>query len=46
LRVIRETERLPPLRDLKTGVLRNPASTTTPVDRLDDFLRRDLSQVS
>ena len=44
LRVIGANERLPALPDLEIGILRNPLSTTPAVDRLHDFLRRDLAQ--
>ena len=44
LRVIGANERLPVLPDLEIGILRNPLSTTPVVDRLNDFLRRDLAQ--
>lgn len=44
LRIIGANEGLPMLPDLEIGILRNPASTTPAVDRLHDFLRRDLAQ--
>jgi DNA-binding transcriptional LysR family regulator len=44
LRVIGANEGLPALPDLEIGILRNPLSTTPAVDRLHDFLRRDLAQ--
>jgi DNA-binding transcriptional LysR family regulator len=44
LRIIGANEGLPALPDLEVGILRNPLSTTPAVDRLHDFLRRDLSQ--
>lgn len=44
LRIIGGNEGLPVLPDLEIGILRNPMSTTPAVDRLDDFLRRDLAQ--
>lgn len=44
LRVIGEEEGLPPLQDLEISILRNPTSTGTAVDRLNEFLRRDLMQ--
>jgi len=44
LRIIGANERLPALPDLEIGILRNPLSTTPAVDRLNDFLRRDLAQ--
>lgn len=44
LRIIGTNERLPVLPDLEIGILRNPLSTTPAVDRLNDFLRRDLAQ--
>lgn len=44
LRVIGAHEGLPALPDLEIGILRNPLSTTPAVDRLGDFLRRDLAQ--
>ncbi|WP_137932418.1 LysR substrate-binding domain-containing protein [Mesorhizobium comanense] len=44
LRVIGSNEGLPVLPDLEIGILRNPLSTTAAVDRLHDFLRRDLAQ--
>jgi DNA-binding transcriptional LysR family regulator len=44
LRIIGANEGLPALPDLEVGVLRNPLSTTPAVDRLHDFLRRDLAQ--
>ena len=44
LRIIGANEGLPALPDLEIGILRNPLSTTPAVDRLHDFLRRDLAQ--
>ncbi len=44
LRIIGSNEGLPVLPDLEIGILRNPLSTTPAVDRLHDFLRRDLAQ--
>ncbi|BCG71347.1 LysR family transcriptional regulator [Mesorhizobium sp. 113-1-2] len=44
LRIIGANEGLPALPDLEVGILRNPLSTTPAVDRLYDFLRRDLAQ--
>lgn len=44
LRIIGANEGLPALPDLEVGILRNPLSTTPAVDRLHDFLRRDLAQ--
>lgn len=44
LRIIGGNEGLPVLPDLEIGILRNPMSTTPAVDRLHDFLRRDLAQ--
>jgi len=44
LRVIGANEGLPALPDLEIGILRNPLSTTPAVDRLHEFLRRDLAQ--
>lgn len=44
LRVIGENEGLPTLQELEIGILRNRAATTTAVERLNDFLRRALSQ--
>ncbi|UDL88677.1 LysR family transcriptional regulator [Mesorhizobium sp. PAMC28654] len=44
LRIIGANERLPVLPDLEIGILRNPLSATPAVDRLNDFLRRDLAQ--
>lgn len=44
LRIIGANEGLPALPDLEVGILRNPMSTTPAVDRLHDFLRRDLVQ--
>lgn len=46
LRVIGDNEGLPRLRELEIGILRNPASTGSAVDRLTDFLRRALRQGS
>jgi DNA-binding transcriptional LysR family regulator len=44
LRIIGANEGLPALSDLEIGILRNPLSTTPAVERLNDFLRRDLAQ--
>ncbi|MBN9552171.1 MAG: LysR family transcriptional regulator [Alphaproteobacteria bacterium] len=44
LRIIGGNEGLPALPDLEIGILRNPLSTAPAVDRLHDFLRRDLAQ--
>ncbi|TPJ57550.1 LysR substrate-binding domain-containing protein [Mesorhizobium sp. B2-7-1] len=44
LRIIGANEGLPVLPDLEIGILRNPLSTSPAVDRLHDFLRRDLAQ--
>jgi DNA-binding transcriptional LysR family regulator len=44
LRLIGGNEGLPVLPDLEIGILRNPLSTTPAVERLNDFLRRDLAQ--
>ncbi|MBZ9989069.1 LysR family transcriptional regulator [Mesorhizobium sp. BH1-1-5] len=44
LRIIGANEGLPVLPDLEIGILRNPLSTSLAVDRLHDFLRRDLAQ--
>lgn len=44
LRIIGGNEGLPALPDLEIGILRNPLSTAPAVDRLHDFLRRDLVQ--
>ncbi|WP_434723739.1 LysR substrate-binding domain-containing protein [Mesorhizobium sp. RIZ17] len=44
LRIIGANEGLPVLPDLEIGILRNPLSTTPAVERLNDFLRRDLAQ--
>ncbi|MBW8908648.1 MAG: LysR family transcriptional regulator [Mesorhizobium sp.] len=44
LRIIGGNEGLPALQDLEIGILRDPLSTTPAVDRLHDFLRRDLAQ--
>ena len=44
LRIIGGNEGLPVLPDLEIGILRNPLSTTPAVERLSDFLRRDLAQ--
>lgn len=46
LRVIGENEGLPPLRDLEIGVMRSPASPSPAIDRLNDFLRRELAQIA
>ena len=46
LRIVGANERLPALPDLEIGILRNPFSTTPAVDRLNEFLRRDLAQES
>ncbi|MER9939872.1 MULTISPECIES: LysR substrate-binding domain-containing protein [unclassified Mesorhizobium] len=44
LRIVGGNEGLPVLPDLEIGILRNPLSTTQAVERLNDFLRRDLAQ--
>jgi DNA-binding transcriptional LysR family regulator len=44
LRIVGGNEGLPVLPDLEIGILRNPLSTTPAVQRLNDFLRRDLAQ--
>ncbi|RAZ88960.1 transcriptional regulator [Mesorhizobium hawassense] len=44
LRVVGVNEGLPALPDLEIGILRNPLSATPAVERLNDFLRRDLAQ--
>ncbi|KRB30017.1 transcriptional regulator [Mesorhizobium sp. Root695] len=44
LRIVGGNEGLPVLPDLEIGILRNPLSTTPAVERLNDFLRRDLAQ--
>ena len=44
LRIIGGNEGLPVLPDLEIGILRNPLSSTPAVDRLHDFLRRDIAQ--
>lgn len=44
LRIIGTHEGLPVLPNLEIGILRNPLSTTPAVERLNDFLRRDLVQ--
>ncbi|QND62949.1 LysR family transcriptional regulator [Mesorhizobium loti] len=44
LRIIGGNEGFPVLPDLEIGILRNPLSTTPAVERLSDFLRRDLAQ--
>lgn len=46
LRVIGENEGLPPLRDLEIGIMRNPVSSSPAIDRLNDFLRRELAQIA
>lgn len=46
LRIIGENEGLPPLPDLEIGIMRNPLSATPAVERLDEFLRRDLAERS
>lgn len=43
VRIIGESEGLPPLDDLEIGIVRNPASDGAAVDRLFESLRRDLS---
>jgi DNA-binding transcriptional LysR family regulator len=43
-RLVGGNEGLPVLPDLEIGILRNPLSTTPAVERLNDFLRRDLAQ--
>ncbi|RVA38797.1 LysR substrate-binding domain-containing protein [Mesorhizobium sp. M7A.F.Ca.CA.004.10.1.1] len=44
LRIVGGNEGLPVLPDLEIGIPRNPLSTTQAVERLNDFLRRDLAQ--
>ncbi|MBT1156627.1 LysR family transcriptional regulator [Aminobacter anthyllidis] len=44
LRIIGENEGLPPLPDMEIGILRNPQTVNPAVERLYDFLRRDLAQ--
>lgn len=44
LRIIGENEGLPPLPEMEIGILRNPQTGNSAVDRLHDFLRRDLTQ--
>ncbi|QND51574.1 LysR family transcriptional regulator [Phyllobacterium sp. 628] len=46
LRVIGENEGLPPLRDLEIGIMRSPGVSSPAIDRLDDFLRRELAQIA
>ena len=46
LRVIGENEGLPPLRDLEIGIMRSPVSSSPAIDRLNDFLRRELAQIA
>jgi DNA-binding transcriptional LysR family regulator len=46
LRVIGENEGLPPLHDLEIGIMRSPVSSSPAIDRLDDFLRRELAQIN
>ncbi|CAN7212145.1 LysR substrate-binding domain-containing protein [Aminobacter sp. LjRoot7] len=46
LRVIGEAEGLPPLPEMEIGILRNPQTANSAVDRLYEFLRRDLTQQS
>ncbi|AMS41276.1 hypothetical protein N7E70_011115 [Aminobacter sp. NyZ550] len=46
LRVIGEAEGLPPLPEMEIGILRNPQAANSAVDRLYEFLRRDLTQQS
>ncbi|WGD29864.1 LysR substrate-binding domain-containing protein [Ancylobacter sp. WKF20] len=44
LRIIGDKEGLPALDDLEIGILRNPTAPTVAVERLNDFLHRELSQ--
>lgn len=44
--VIGENEGLPPLRDLEIGIMRSPVSSSPAIDRLNDFLRRELAQIA
>ncbi|MFJ7352651.1 LysR substrate-binding domain-containing protein [Phyllobacterium sp. NPDC097923] len=46
LRVIGENEGLPPLRDLEIGIMRSPVSSSPAIERLNDFLRRELAQIA
>lgn len=46
LRIIGENEGLPALPEMEIGILRNPQSANAAVERLYDFLRRDLTQQS
>lgn len=46
LRIIGENEGLPPLRDLEIGIMRSPVSSSPAIDRLNDFLRRELAQIA
>lgn len=46
LRVIGENEGLPPLRDLEIGIMRSPVASSPAIDRLNDFLRRELAQIA
>ncbi|TIS88507.1 LysR family transcriptional regulator [Mesorhizobium sp.] len=45
LRIVGENEGLPMLHDLEIGIIRNPLSDGTAVDRLHETLRRDLSHI-
>lgn len=44
LRVIGEQEGLPPLGDLELSIMHDPLSTSVAVERMMEFLRRDLMQ--
>jgi DNA-binding transcriptional LysR family regulator len=44
LRIIGEAEGLPALEDLELGLLGNPAANTPAIERLAQFLRRELAQ--
>lgn len=46
LRIIGPNEGLPPLDELEISIVRNPRSTGTAIERLDDFLHRALSHNS
>lgn len=46
LRVIGKAEGLPPLPEMEIGILRNPQTGNSAVERLYEFLRRDLTQQS
>lgn len=46
LRIIGEAEGLPPLPEMEIGILRNPQAGNSAVERLYEFLRRDLTQQS